>query len=173
MNELQSLLALCPASGPRNAVLPTAPAGFAVPPNHRALIGAYGPGCFDEFLWVYAEGSAQPGLDLVRQTEEVRRLLREYPEPDLPALLAEDGLTTDDLVQWAGTDNADMLFWLPVGEPDDWPTLAVQAGRLRFARLPLSSTGVLLALLSGEVRLDLFPDDFPSERPEFSISPYA
>ncbi|MFD0276858.1 hypothetical protein ACFVHB_23535 [Kitasatospora sp. NPDC127111] len=173
MNELRSLLALCPASGPRNAVLPTGPADFVVPPSHRALIDAYGPGCFDQFLWVYAEGSARPGLDLVRQTDETRQLLRDYPEPTLPALLAEHGLTTDDLVQWAVTDNADLLFWLPVGEPDDWPTLAVEAGRLSYAQLPMTSTGVLLALLSGEVRLGLFPDDFPSERPEFSISPYA
>ncbi|MFB7619611.1 hypothetical protein [Kitasatospora sp. NPDC056181] len=173
MNELQALTALCPPSGRRVEVVPAGGTGFEVPPSHRALIDAYGPGCFDEFLWVYAEGSARPGLDIVSGTRESRRLLRDYPEPTLPALLAEDGLTTDDLVQWAVTDNADLLFWLPVGEPDAWPTLAVQAGRLRFARLPLSSTGVLLALLSGEVRLDLFPDDFPSEGPVFSIDPYA
>ncbi|MEU6234428.1 hypothetical protein [Kitasatospora sp. NPDC047058] len=173
MDELQGLAALCPPPKRGAEVGSTGPAGFAVPSSHRALIDAYGPGCFDEFLWVYAEGSARPGLDLVERTRETRRLLRDYPEPTLPALLAGDGLTTDDLVQWAVTDNADMLFWLPVGEPDDWPTLAVQAGRLRFARLPMRSTGVLLALLSGAVRLDLFPDDFPSERPEFSVNPYA
>ncbi|MET9402414.1 hypothetical protein [Kitasatospora sp. NPDC002965] len=173
MHELQSLLALCPPPGQKVAVAATGRAAFEIPRSHRALIDAYGPGCFDEFLWVFAEGSARPGSDIVRQTEEARQLLRDYPEPDLPALLAEHGLTTDDLVQWAVTDNADLLFWLPVGEPDDWPTLVVQAGRLRFAQLPLSSPGVLLALLSGTVRLALFPDDFPSERPEFSVNPYA
>ncbi|WP_406204353.1 hypothetical protein OH807_28615 [Kitasatospora sp. NBC_01560] len=173
MNELQRLTALCPPSEQRVEVVPAAGAGFEIPPSHRALIDAYGPGCFDEFLWVYAVGSTRPGSDLVRQTEETRQLLRDYPEPTLPALLAEHGLTTDDLVQWAVTDNADLVFWLPVGDPEDWPTLVVEAGRLSYAQLPLSSTGVLLALLSGEVRLNLFPDDFPSERPEFSINPYA
>ncbi|MEV0537314.1 hypothetical protein [Kitasatospora sp. NPDC050463] len=173
MNELPSLTALCPPSAEKVELAPAARAGFEIPPSHGALTDTYGPGCFDEFLWVHAVGSTRPGSDLVRQTKEARQLLRDYPQSGLQDLLAEHGLTTDDLVQWAVTDNADMLFWLPVGDPDDWPTLAAQAGWLRFARLPLSSTGVLLALLSGVLRLDLFPDDFPSERPEFSVHPYA
>ncbi|TDC27142.1 hypothetical protein E1265_02365 [Streptomyces sp. 8K308] len=173
-NDLRELTALCP---PPAAPVRPRRAGAAVertvPDSHRALVDAYGVGCFDEFLWIYGVGAENPHLDIAAATEVTRTILRGKPIPRIRAALAAHGLDTDDLVQWGGTDNGDVLLWVPVGAPDAWPTLIVEAGQLDFALVAESSTRVILGLLTGSLRVRCFPEDFPSERPEFAINPYA
>lgn len=82
-------------------------------------------------------------------------------------LLSEYHLSVSDLIKWGGTDNGDMLLWLPSGAPEEWPTLMVEARQFTHQVVQASSTTVVFDLLTGRLRTDIFPDDFPSDRPEF------
>ncbi|MGW3289293.1 hypothetical protein ACWDR3_32105 [Streptomyces sp. NPDC001002] len=143
------------------------------PADHRELTRIHGTGCFDEFLWVFADGAANAELDIRHQTEQLRSILRGRSLDVLRGVLDEHGAGVEDLVQWGVTDNADVLAWIAVGEPDAWPTVIIQAGQLGAVVSLEGSTATLLRLLTGSLRVPFFPEDFPSEHPEFSVNPYA
>ncbi|MEO3767233.1 hypothetical protein [Streptomyces sp. B8F3] len=144
-----------------------------MPESHGRLAGTYGVGCFDEFLWIYGSGAVNPYLDIDTATDEARAILRGKGIPGIRGALEGYGLGPEDLVRWGGTDNGDMLLWLPAGEPAAWPTIAVEAGQLDFVVLERDSTGIVLDVLTGGERIRFFPEDFPSPQPEFSVNPYA
>ncbi|MFE6336248.1 hypothetical protein ACFVP3_17930 [Streptomyces sp. NPDC057806] len=123
---------------------------------------------YDEFLWAFAPGAPNGHLDIAEQTGQMRSLLQDKPLPVLDAYRAESG----SLVQWGVTDNADLLAWIPVGDPERWPTVIIQAGRLSAVVSDRSSVDIVLGLLTRALRVPFFPDDFPSERPSFSRDPY-
>lgn len=170
MDDLARLVALC---RPPEQVVGLAKPSSVVPPSHRALTGTYGTGCFDEFLWIYADGAENHHLDIASRTESARSLLGGKSIPEIRAALHTFGVTPADLVQWGGTDNGDSLLWLPVGEPDQWPTIVVEAGQLSFTVLSGTSTAVLVGLLTRAATAEPFPEDFPSDFPDFSPNPYA
>ncbi|MEU6255304.1 hypothetical protein [Streptomyces sp. NPDC047043] len=144
-----------------------------VPADYRRLAQMYGPGCFDEFLWIFVERAENEHLDLVKCTNGMRSIFKHKNAPVLESALAEFGATVEDLVQWGVTDNADMLAWIAKGDPDSWPTVVIQAGQLDVFISSKSSTETLLDLLTGAMRPPFFPSDFPSEQPEFSANPYS
>ncbi|MBC2908242.1 hypothetical protein [Streptomyces cupreus] len=136
------------------------------------MTDTYGAGCFDEFLWIFAQGASNGHLDIAEQTGQMRSLLRGKVVPGLGPVLEEYRAESGDLVQWGVTDNADLLAWIPAGDPDHWPTVIIQAGRLGAVVTARSSADTVLGLLTGALRVPFFPDDFPSERPSFSPDPY-
>lgn len=174
-DDINSLTALCPPpdepTGP-DAVRPVR-AGAVVPRGHRELNGVYGVGCFDEFLWIYGCGAENERLDIGERSREMQDILRGKEITALRASLSEYGVGPEDLVQWGTTDNGDSLLWIPAGDPEQWPTVLIAAGQLSFVTSQRTSAGVLLDLLTGALRVSFFPEDFPSENPEFSENPYA
>lgn len=147
--------------------------GVAIPADYRRLLEVYGPGCFDEFLWVFAVGAENEHLDILAHTQEVRHILGRKDIPRLQDVLAEHGASVEDLVQWGVTDNADLLLWVANGPPDGWPTVIVQAGQLDVFVYAACSTDLVLDLLRGAVCPPFFPEGFPSDHPQFSVNPYG
>ncbi|WP_399888133.1 hypothetical protein ACGH7X_25025 [Streptomyces sp. BBFR51] len=145
---------------------------MAVPASHRALVETYGTGCFDEFLWIFAEDAPGGRLDIAERTRALRAILRGRELYAIHDVLGERGLSADELVQWGVTDNADLLVWITRGEPEEWPTAIIQAGQLRAVVSPRSSTATVLDLLTRATVVPFFPPDFPGDRPEFSPNPY-
>ncbi|MDQ1038315.1 hypothetical protein QFZ75_004731 [Streptomyces sp. V3I8] len=146
---------------------------MGTPDGHEELVKVYGTGCFDEFLWIFAEGAENENLDISSRTAAARVTFREKKLPALREALADLRSAPEELIQWGVTDNGDSLLWVPVGNPEDWPTIVLQAGQLDFSVCLKSSTGLILDLLSRALRLRIFPEDFPSPHPEFSPDPYA
>ncbi|MEU9247387.1 hypothetical protein [Streptomyces sp. NPDC048385] len=162
LEDLHRLTVLCPP--PRKA--------WTYPSDHQELVGIYGAGCFDEFLWIFADGAPNGNLDIIQQTKRMRSIFRGKPLGALKSVLGEYQAAPDDLIQWGVTDNADLLAWIAVGEPESWPTVIIQAGQLDAVVSPAGSTTTLLGLLTGSLRVPFFPDDFPSSDPEFNVNPY-
>ncbi|MGW7277361.1 hypothetical protein ACWGIV_03410 [Streptomyces sp. NPDC054844] len=144
-----------------------------IPANHRALITAYGIGCFDEFLWIFAQDAPNVQLDIAERTHQMHSDFQGKALREVGRVLDECLAGPDDLIQWGATDNADVLAWIAKGSPDAWPTVIIQAGQLRAVVSAGSSTSTVLDLLRGALRIPFFPDDFPDRRPEFSANPYA
>lgn len=172
---LQQLMAKFPPPSDRLPVDSLKPAqdGVGIPSDYHRLLEVYGPGCFDEFLWVFGEGVEDGHLDILARTQEIRSILGRKDIPKLQNVLTGYGASVEDLVQWGITDNADLLVWVANGPSDIWPTVIIQAGQLDVFVYAGRSTDVLLDLLNGSVRPAFFPEDFPSDHPRFSVNPYG
>ncbi|MBW3362109.1 SMI1/KNR4 family protein [Streptomyces microflavus] len=144
-----------------------------LPSNHRHLIETYGVGCFDEFLWIHGDSDENPHLDLWTQTGVARSILAEQAASPLRAQLATLGVTPESLVKWGTTDNGDWLLWVPTGRPDSWPTIILEVRQRDLLLVSRTSTGVILDLLTGQLTTPIFPEDFPSDHPDFSTNPYS
>jgi hypothetical protein len=138
-----------------------------IPPGYDSLIRRYGAGRFDDFLAIYSPGHANRYLDILYWTETSREIMSRARVPALRAALEEYSIRPEELIQWGGTDNADSLFWIPSDRQGEWPTVIVAAGQLNFSIVPNCSTEAILGLVTGSLRCDFFPDDFPSQIPEF------
>ena len=165
-DELLSLTALCPSGAAARARRDRGPRGAGdrvpIPESHLRLSDAYGAACFDEFLCIFADGHENEYLDIEAATARTRSVLRNKRIRELRDALREFGMAPESLIQWGATDNADVLLWIPAGDPEDWPTVVLQAGQLDFVVARRSSTGLLLDLLTGALRIPFFPEDFPS-----------
>jgi hypothetical protein len=168
---LSLLRSLCPP--PAHPALGSVTGSITIPASHDALLRTYGTGCFDEFIWIFAEDAPDTQLDIAERTRELRTILRSKELVAVRHDLGEQGFHADDLVQWGVTDNADLLTWIARGNPEEWPTAIIQAGQLRAVVSPRSSTATLLDLLTRSTIVPFFPSDFPSHQPEFSTNPYV
>ncbi|MFB7652135.1 MULTISPECIES: hypothetical protein [unclassified Streptomyces] len=173
--DLTRLKVLCPPPSRPEPVreVQREPGAQDIPVSHRALITTYGIGCFDEFLWIFAQGAPNVHLDIAERTHQMRSTFQGKALRELSHVLDEYLAGPDDLIQWGATDSADVLAWIARGSPDAWPTVIIQAGQLKAVVSVGSSTSTVLDLLRGSLRIPFFPDDFPDRRPEFSANPYA
>jgi hypothetical protein len=176
-DSLRDLLALCPP--PSGGLVGTSLAlveedlGCRLPEDYHDLMAAYGPGCFDEFLWVFGCHPENRNLDIRNRTEKARRVFSRSASVNLNLLLTNHGATRQDVVSWGGTDNGDLCIWIAVGSPSQWPVVVVDAREDSYLMHRKTVSEFLLAILRGEIRSEIFPGDFPSETPEFSVNPYG
>jgi SUKH superfamily protein len=152
----------------------------ALPTGYKELVGLYGPGSIDEFLWLYSPAAMNPSLNLIRlidDTLEALRSARGDPGHELPGIAVPPAPETvpfpiypepGGLLPWAGTDNGDMVYWETTGSADDW-RIVVSASRLdRWFVTVGPAADWLLRVLSRHERVPMFPNDFPSASPRFS-----
>ncbi|MEW5628854.1 hypothetical protein [Streptomyces hydrogenans] len=173
MDTLDSLVHLCPPPATNHA-RPGIPSGagaggaqMTVPPLHARLLEVYGPGSFNDFLWIFEQGCSNPWLDIDTLSRRAADILSKKKIPEIRSIVADFKSDLSHLIQWGATDNADEIFWIPTGHPEDWPTLIVQAGQLEFQLIRRSSLEVLHGLIGGELRCPFFPEDFLRHRPTF------
>lgn len=142
--------------------------GLRLPLDYKRLVETYGQGSFDGFLWVLQPSESNQNLDLLRQRGarlDALRTLRDSGE-EVPFGVEN---TDEELVPWAITDNGDVCYWVrsTSDDPDEWVVTVNEARGPRWKTFALSTSEFLVAVLSGNLRVDLFPDDFPSDSPVF------
>lgn len=142
--------------------------GVTLPADYKAIVETYGSGSFDGFIWLLVPRASNQHLDLVRQRSQRLDALRNVRDQGehVPFSL-EPG--HEELVPWAITDNGDVCFWVRTNavDPNEW-TVAVNGARSStWVRTAASVSEILVAVLSGSLRLEVFPDDFPSANPRF------
>lgn len=127
--------------------------GTRLPRDYKALVEIYGPGFFDNFLTVFQPVTPFLTIELAYQAKRSAEIL-----------------ARPELMPVAGTDNGDRLYWVrePAGEPDAWTITGNGARNTKWPRFPGGLTAFLHAVLSGEVRFEIFPDAFPSRAPVFT-----
>lgn len=176
LESLSALLALCPPSPEGRAggqlTQVEGELGRRLPDDYHRLMEAYGPGCFDEFLWLYGSFPENKNLDVWHRSQKVRRVFLRSASVNLNLALEGLGAGRQDIISWGGTDNGDMCMWVAVGPPDQWPILVVDVREDVYLRFDGSVTEFLLAFLRKDMVSDIFPDDFPSDDPGFSQNPY-
>lgn len=133
--------------------------GRPLPADYERLAREYGPGCFDEFIWLLAPGAANENLDLDHQAQIRIKALRTLDEP----------LPYEPLLPFAFTDNGDVVYWHTAhDDPDRWTVVANESRGPEWFAFDGTATAFLATVLSGDTRVPFFPDDFPGPDPAFT-----
>ena len=142
--------------------------GLGLPDDYKAVIASYGAGCFDEFIWLLQPRHPNRHLDLVVQRTARIEALRELASMGISIPYdIEPG--NESLIPWPITDNADVCYWLleEASNPESW-TVVLNDGRGEEGlETGFRASAFLYSLLSGELAVSFFPDDFPSALPTF------
>lgn len=138
--------------------------GWQLPTDYKWLVGAYGPGVFDEFIHVLQPGTEFEPISLVgscRRAVEILHQLKSGGE-DIPYEVRE-------LAPVAKTDNGDTVYWVrrPEDSPDSWSVVANSARGHEWPKFDGGIVEFLTAVLSGRYRVPIFPEDFPDPQPKF------
>ena len=138
--------------------------GTDLPADYKELIGTYGGGCFDNYLWLLEPDSVNKDNDLVLLTEErdeAFEMLWEMGE-EKPAELTEEG---SRLIPWATTDNGEFLYWLvrPGQEPDGWTVMVNEGRGEAWEHFRMRCTEFLAASLAGEVQSEVLWSEYPAQ----------
>ena len=141
--------------------------GIELPGDYKDFVATYGTGAVDNFLWVLNPFSKNEHLNLNNQArvrlDAQRRFFAESGTA-APFALYPDA---NGLFPWGITDNGDVLYWLCKGSPSTWVIVVCDSRASRWREFKLSTVQFLAEVLTKELVADVFPEDFPTESPEF------
>ena len=140
-----------------------------LPRDYKAFLDRFGTGNVSHFLWVLNPVSKNRHLNLLREMEPILSALRELREAGEPCpnpLYPEPG----GLLPFGKSDNGDALYWLTIGEPDQWPVVVNAARDPVYEKFECDMTDFLAGILTGRIRCSVFPEGFPSGPPAFAPS---
>jgi hypothetical protein len=145
--------------------------GHGLPSDYKEIIERYGPGSFGDFLHIYQPNCPWPQLDLKHESEGELWALRQLQAEgqEIPYRLEEPA----ELLTAGRDENGDPLFWrrLNLNSPDEWTILIKDARAPEWYEHEGGLADFLSKVLSGEVRVEILPDEFPSASPSFQ--PYG
>ena len=141
--------------------------GVRLPEDYKLFVQVYGSGTIDDFIVVLNPFSANRNINLLEagrlRMQAVAELRSDHPDD-----YRHDAFpATGGLLPFAITDNANVFYWKTNGRPDAWTVVVYEGRGPAFAEFGGGMSAALAALLSGSVRFDVLPRDFPSARPTF------
>ncbi|MER5483295.1 hypothetical protein ABT024_08755 [Streptomyces sp. NPDC002812] len=131
------------------------------------MLNAYGPGSFNDFLWIYGNSNPEIWPNIEVRTRASSAMFTENNPSGIRSALTRFDISPVELIEWGATDNADCLFWIPAGRADTWPTLIIEAGQLDFMVVEEPSPEVVLSFLEGRLECPFFPAEFIDRAPDF------
>ncbi|WP_435591718.1 SMI1/KNR4 family protein [Nocardia sp. bgisy118] len=129
--------------------------GDELPADYKELIGIYGGGYWDNYLYILEPGCANDDYNLLDWKDWHTEVLEDLWEfEDKPAELNEDGAR---LLPWATTDNGELLYWLirPGLRSDDWTVMVNEARGDHWEHFGHTCTQFLASALTGDIRSTL------------------
>lgn len=145
--------------------------GIELPGDYKELVNQFGAGSFCDFLWLYSPFCTNTYLTMQQKLEAVARTLRGFASSEslkkhmVPYSWYPE---QDGMVVWGGTDNGDMLFWRRAGQNSDFTIVVVSSADTRWCEFQLSISSFLHQVATGQLRVPVFPDDFPGDSITFS-----
>ena len=142
--------------------------GTRLPTDYKQLVGTYGTGKIDDFIWLANPFSkSMPwfswvcrtlgGLSAVRQSGGKKAVPHAiFPEPS-------------GLLPWASSENGNVFYFRTAGEPDEWPTVVIEARGPRFDEVDDGATAFLAALLAKKHVSPVLPNSFPPNKHSFAV----
>lgn len=138
--------------------------GVELPMDYRTIAEAYGPGSFGEFIWLFHPGIPNRFLELSHQITVRLDALRQLKNEVVPYGLDYTG---GGLLPVGCTDNGDVIYWLTNAESGRW-RIVVGGSRDDWEEFDMSLSEFLVAVLTGETKCHIFPEDFPGDNIRFS-----
>lgn len=137
----------------------------ALPADYKEFVERFGTGKVDDFITICNPFSANTFVNLASFGDLARRGIEREVASESWSRVGE--LNPATLKPFGTTDNGDRLAWVARGEPDDWKVMVLSARSTEVDFFEGCMTEFIAAVLRGEVRSNVFPEDFPSEHPQF------
>jgi len=141
--------------------------GRRLPSDYKAFAERFGPGHFDEYIWVAVPRGFGPRLDFFGQLEQSVETLRSLAAARIPVpypLYPERG----GLISWGSTLDGEALYWrTDDDDPDRWSVVLHLHRTDDWFEFPGSVTQFLCALLTGQTAVAVFPDGFGLQQHPF------
>ncbi|MFJ2832703.1 SMI1/KNR4 family protein [Streptomyces sp. NPDC087263] len=142
--------------------------GVVLPDDYKWLVERYGPGSFNEFLYILQPSSPFYPTRLVESADRAAEILDDLRESggNIP-------YETNELLPVGKTDNGDIVYWVtrPEDAPNSWTVVANGARNMKWPHFDGGIVDFLVAVLSGAHRVDVFPNDFVRAEPVFEGYP--
>ncbi len=141
--------------------------GRRLPSDYKAFAERFGPGHFDEYIWVAVPRGFGPRLDFFGQLEESVNILRS---------LAADGISIPyplypekrGLIPWGSTIDGEVLYWrIDQDHPDRWSVVLHLHQTDDWFEFQGSVTYFLYSILTGQTAVPVLPDGFGLEPHHF------
>lgn len=141
--------------------------GITLPKDYKDFIDIYGTGGIDNFLWILNPFVEDENVNFLKKKEE---LLNAYQESKnkFPELYQYNIFpSSEGLLPWGYTDNADELYWLTSEKLEDWKIIIYESRSSENYCYSYTMTEFLYQIVSKEIICDAFSEDFPNENPIF------
>ncbi|MBN8781338.1 SMI1/KNR4 family protein [Thiobacillus sp.] len=138
-----------------------------LPDDYKRFIELYGTGSIDGFVWIFNPFTSNKNLNLLDQIQIKISALSDLSETFGEALPFPLFPKPNGLLPFGVTDNGDVLFWQVANNPDDWKVIINAAREPKWKKYDVDMTDLLAGLLSRQIICEVFPGDFPSNRPVF------
>jgi hypothetical protein len=141
--------------------------GTDLPSDYKKFIETYGTGGIDNFLWILTPFVSDENINFLKKQKELSDAYLQSKQ-NFPQYYKHDVFPQKGgLLPWAYTDNGDELYWLTDGEPFNWKIIVYESRSPENHTYSLTMTEFLYQILTRELVCDAFPDDFPSDEPQF------
>lgn len=141
--------------------------GRRLPSDYKAFAERFGPGHFEEYIWVAVPRGFGPRLDFFEQLEQSVETLRSLAAARIPVpypLYPEKG----GLISWGSTLDGEALYWrTDDDDPDRWSVVLHLHRTDDWFEFPGSVTQFLSALLTGQTAVPVLPDSFGLQQHPF------
>jgi hypothetical protein len=142
--------------------------GRRLPSDYKAFAERFGPGEFDESIFVAVPRGFGPRLDFFGLLEESVEILRSLGADGIPVpypLYPERG----GLISWGSTIEGEVLYWrTDDDDPDRWPVILHMHQTDDWFEFQGSATHVLYAILTGQIAVPVLADGFGLQRHPFT-----
>lgn len=141
--------------------------GTKLPTDYIKFIQTYGTGGVDNFLWILTPFVKDENVNFMIRKKEISdayiqsrtsfpQFYQHYVYPEIGGLLP-----------WGYSDNGDELYWLTVGEPDEWKVVVYESRSHINYTYSLRMVEFMYGIITKKLVCDAFPDDFPSNTPQY------
>jgi hypothetical protein len=140
--------------------------GSVLPSEYKAVVEAYGLGNFGDCLTLFTPDATQPHLNLIEWAADPSEMTAAHA--DTPEYFPYPGFPRENgLFGFGAGENWQVFYWLTGGSPDEWPILVYENRGPDFHRLEMPLTDVVVGLLTGKLKISVFPADFEMSNPRF------
>lgn len=138
-----------------------------LPDDYKRFIEMYGTGSIDGFVWIFNPFAANKNLNLLDQVLIKISALSDLGDTFGEAIPFPLFPKPNGLLPFGVTDNGDVLFWQAASNPAGWKVIINAAREPKWKQYDVGITDLLTGLLSRQMICEVFPGDFPSDRPVF------
>jgi SMI1-KNR4 cell-wall len=141
--------------------------GTPLPSDYKEFIEKYGSGRIDDFLAIFNPLSANKHTNLLARGR-VERDTYTTLRTKLPHYYSHDVFPdVGGLLPFGITDNGNVLYWKTDHKTTLWSVIVYEERGPKYFAFDGNMVAFLKGVLSKELRCDVLPTNFPSERPTF------
>jgi hypothetical protein len=141
--------------------------GVALPEDYKLFIETYGTGGIDNFIWLLTPFVQDKNINFTSRMNVMCNAYLEsrdkFPQYYKHKVFPELG----GILPWAYTDNGDEIYWLTGKNSDEWSVVVYETRSPEYHEYAMTMVEFLYKIVTKELVCEAFPEDFPSEEPEF------